>query len=501
MSLSKIAFRNFFINYGTRIIEFGLVFAINVLVVRGLGPESFGLYTTVMTFAGLFALLSNFGFEEVLNANIPKLSDFRERAAFLFSSILGTRIVILSSISFAVYFLAGPISVLIDTPIVEEYLRVSIPFLFFANIVSVFTFLYTGLFRFGTLATGKILLLVLQLIGVLIVFKLGWGIGGLIYVLGAVNACLLVLYFVLGYRYISFKKTEGVVLKRLFLFGLTIWLINLATFGLGKQSDIILMGVFRIAKAEIGFYQTAFSLCNTLNTLALGGFFGLSFSMFASASTKNKEVLARAWSIIVKSMVGIMAPGLFFTIIFAGPIITGLYGEAYRPAVILYQVFASFMLFARFLGGKNHMIVLYALEKQKIGFIIRLIIGLFNVAINIFLISHWGALGALIGTGLAGVLTSLTELIIVIRIAKSKYPVKFMIKLLISSVIAILPFLFIDPKSIWLVVTCGIVYYIITAITLWLFKPLDEGDVSTLQGINPKIGALATAFMKRKSGK
>ena len=33
MALGKIAFRNFLINYGTRIIEFGLTFAINIIVI------------------------------------------------------------------------------------------------------------------------------------------------------------------------------------------------------------------------------------------------------------------------------------------------------------------------------------------------------------------------------------------------------------------------------------------------------------------------------------
>lgn len=499
MSLGKTAFRNFFINYGTRIVDFGFTFAINIIVVRGLGPESFGLYTTVFAIAGVFALVSNLGFEEILNTYIPRYRDFRSRAAYLFSTVLSARIIILSAGSFALYFLAGPISELIDTPVVAYYLRISLPFLFIGNITTVFTFLYTGLFRFGTLAAGKAILLVLQLAGVILIFEFGYGIDALIYLLVIINAVLLIFYFILGYKYISFKRTDGVVLKKLFLFGLTVWLINLATFGLGKQSDIILMGVFKIGNDQVGYYQTAFGLCNTLNTLGLGGLFGLSLSVYASASNDSIEKLARMWNVVLKFSTAIMAPGLLFTIVFADSILVGLYGVEYRPGVILYQIFASFMLFARYLGGRSHTIALYALDKQNTVFIIRLILGVFNISVNAFLIPKWGAMGALIGTGFSALLTSLVELIVVSRLIGASYPFSYMAKILISSLIAIVPFSILFPRQLWVVTVCGILFYGIVVIILWLLKPLDRNDVDSLAGVNVFAGKVAAKFEKRRA--
>ncbi|MCP4229341.1 MAG: oligosaccharide flippase family protein, partial [bacterium] len=323
---------------------------------------------------------------------------------------------------------------------------------------------------------------------------------GLVYLLAIINIALITIYLAFGYRYLSiesFKEPEWGLLKSSVLFGLTVWLINLANFGLGKQSDIVLMGVFNRPNSDIGFYQTAFGFCNTLNTLALGGFFGLSLTSLAAAFSKGKHVLGKAWVILIKVGSVIVSPGLLFTIIFAKPIIIGLFGEEYESAVALYQVFASIMLAARYLGGKSHLVALYAAGREKIGFVTRLVIGSVNIGLNVILIPRWGALGALIGTGVSEVLMSFAEMIAVSRITKTRFPIKFQSVLLFSSLLASLPLFFINIESLLLTAILGILYYLVTVLLLWLFKPLEEDDVDLISSINPFLGRAAGLFVKK----
>jgi O-antigen/teichoic acid export membrane protein len=465
-----------------------------------LGPDSYGLYTAVLTYVGVFALVFNLGFEDLLNAKIPQNLEDKERISFIFSSFSLLRVAILLFGGITLYFLSEPIASIIGDPAAAHYLRISIPFFFFANLKTLFLYFFTGLFRFGTLAVGKAFASIAQVLGVIIVFNAGWGIEGLIYLLAIINVVLIALYFVFSYRHLSlkpFRKPDWGLFRSSLLFGLAVWVINLANFGLGKQSDIILMGIFDRPNSDIGFYQTAFGFCNTLNTLALGGFFGLSLTTLAAAFMKGKRVLGKAWAIFIKVISFTVSPGLLFTIILAKPIIIGLFGEEYAPAIVPYQVFASIMLAARYLGGKSHLVALYAAGREKIGFVTRLVIGSVNIGLNLILIPKWGALGALIGTGTSEVFMSLAEMIAVSRITGTRFPIKFQSILLVCSLLASIPLFFIKIESLLLTAILGILYYLLTIALLWLFKPLSQEDIETVSSVNSSLAKAAALFAKK----
>ena len=108
-------------------------------------------------------------------------------------------------------------------------------------------------------------------------------------------------------------------------------------------------------------------------------------------------------------------------------------------------------------------------------------------------------MGALIGTGLSALLMSLAELIVVSRLIGASYPFSYMAKILVSSLIAMVPFLILFPRPIWAVVVCGILFYGIVAIILWLLKPLNRDDVDSLAGVNVFAGKIAAKFEKRRA--
>jgi len=494
MSLAKKAFRGFTLNTASRLTEFGLTFAITIILTRSLGPDLFGKYAVVMTFCGLFALLANLGFEETLNALIPKNSGDKIKQSSLFTSLLSFRITILTVIAGLAFLLSNPISVVMNNPGLGDLIRLAIPFIFVANINALFIFLLTGLFRFGTLAFTKILSLILQLIGISVVLASGGGIVGVIVVLFAANSVLLLVYVFVGRNYINLRP-RGVPVLPALSFGAAVWLTNLVNFALGKQSDILLLGFFRVAEAQIGYYEIAFRSVNTINMLLISGFIGVTLASFAEASSKDETVLGDAWQLTVKAYGAIALPIILFSIIHARAIIVGVFSEDYGPAVILFQTYASFMLFTKLLGGGNHITVLYATGRQKTALAVRFAAGTVNVALNLFLIPWLGALGALVATGISQLLVVVTELVVVkSTVIRAAFPVRFNVSLISACLLGLLPGLVIRPSGLWGVAAAGVLYYVTITAVLYLLKPLSDRDRTLLSEINPLIGKFVGRF-------
>jgi O-antigen/teichoic acid export membrane protein len=493
MSLAKKTFRGFVLNTASRLTEFGLTFAITIVLTRFLGPENFGKYAIVMTFCGLFALLANVGFEESLNVLIPKNSDDKTKQASLFSSLLGLRVVVLTVIAGLAFLISDPISTAMGNPGLSDLIRLAIPFILISNINALFMFLLTGLFRFGTLAITKILSLLLQLAGVSIVFALEGGVAEVIVVLAVVNLILLGIYVLYGRQYLRWRF-RGISVPATLSFGLVIWLTNLVNFALGKQSDILLMGFFRLAEAQIGYYEIAYRSANTINMLLISGFIGITLAAFAEASTKDPGLLGNAWQLTIKAYGTIALPVILFSVVHARTIIVCVFSKAYEPAVILFQVYASFMFFTKLLGGGNHITLLYATGRQKVPLVTRLVAGTGNVGLNLIFIPWLGALGALIATGISQLAVIVIELGFVKKFIKTRFPVKFNAKLTFACLVGVIPGLIFPPDHLWGVVIAAFIYYIIIIVTLYLLKPFSFKDIGVLSSISPFIGKVLNVF-------
>lgn len=493
MSLAKKTFRGFVLNTASRLTEFGLTFTITIIMTRFLGPDNFGKYAIVMTFCGLFALLANVGFEESLNVLIPKNPDDKTKQASLFSSLLGLRVVVLTLIAGLAFLISDPISAAMGNPELGYLIRLAIPFIFIANINALFMFLLTGLFRFGTLAITKILSLLLQLVGVIIVFALGGGVAEVIVVLAIVNLILLGVYVLYGRQYLRWHVRDISVFTAL-SFGFVIWLTNLVNFALGKQSDILLMGFFRLTEAQIGYYEIAYRSVNTINMLLISGFIGITLASFAEASTKDSSLLGNAWRLTIKAYGAIALPVIIFSIVHARTIITGVFSEAYEPAVILFQVYASFIFFTKLLGGGNHITLLYAIGRQKVVFFTRLLTGMGNVGLNLIFIPWLGPLGALIATGVSQLIVIIVELGFVKKFIKTRFPINFNVKLILACLVGILPSLAFLPGHLLGVVVAAFIYYTLMIVTLYLLKPFSFEDTKFLSSINPFIGKILSVF-------
>lgn len=169
------------------------------------------------------------------------------------------------------------------------------------------------------------------------------------------------------------------------------------------NTDIIMLGWMRSAE-EIGYYSAAQKIVYLLYILP--GLFASSIfpalSRFAqSAPEKARALLERS---VALSLIAAL-PVALVGVIFGAPIITLLFGAAYTPAIITFQILMATILIvypSTLIGN-----AVFAYDKQKTFVYIVGIAILGNVGFNLLLIPAYGIEGSAVATVLTQLITNI----------------------------------------------------------------------------------------------
>lgn len=167
-------------------------------------------------------------------------------------------------------------------------------------------------------------------------------------------------------------------------------------------------------EAEVGFYSTAVSLCNTWVFL-LTALIDSSYPVILQ-SFENKEGFERRnrqlYAIVFYASVSV---SLLFSI-FASPIVVFLYGETYAPAAAPLRIITWYVAFSYLGVARNAWIVSYG--KQNYLKYLYMGAALANVLLNALMIPPWGASGA----ALASLLTQISTILVFPTLIKDLRP-------------------------------------------------------------------------------
>lgn len=484
MELVKRTSIGFFWNQISKIVEFGLIFLFSVVVARGLGTEQYGIYSIIISVCTLFLMFCSLGFNEAANTFIPKFLDEKGKTSYLLKKLIWNRSSITFIFSLILYFSSGVIANVINNPNISKYLKLAILYVIFESLTTLLMYVFIGRLRTKLTFQVKFLARLLNLGLAYVFLRQGYGITGLIYIL-TFTSFLSTMVYLFRLKANIFQSSEKFDLQPIYKFSKTLWLTGFINFALGKQIDILLLGFFLISTSEIGYYNIAFTLSITLSVLFLGGLEGISLSSLSEIDTKrDRKSLELGWRIIIKIAVFLSVPVTLFAIYFAKPIITFFYSDTYLPAVILFQVFASFGLINRLLGGGTHITVLCATKRERLAFWLRLSAGLLNLILDILLIPYYGAMGAIIATGLSGVIIVALELSVVRHFLQGKYPIMFLAKITFASLVSLGIVVFIPIKNIYSLLWIGMAYSVSGIGVLLLLKPLEKEEKMLLLRLN-----------------
>lgn len=464
-----------------RVFDIGLGLAFSVLVVRTLGPQAYGAYAVVWSVINVAALVASAGYSEVLTRYLPELN-LRDRSAgaALARRLLQERVVISLIVALVVWVLSAPLAIWTHTPSLVQFTILMGALLLAQGVWEFLAAYYAANLRMRGQAavrlTGQITGLAIALVWFAISGIAIWV--PLIAMLGNYLVCI-GLYLV-GMRESLVLPGKPAALHAIRRFGGYVWLTNLATFGLASQVDVLLIATLLADATQVSYYNVAAVILARLYTVLMG-WTGILMPAAAEVRAQSgKRGLARIFGLFMKVNLALVVPTFVFLIAWGQALIVTLFGSAFALSGALLVIFGLFNLASALVGANVCHPLLYVADRQRALLGIRIFAGSLNIVLDVLLIPHLGAAGAVIGTSISNLVTHATEFWLLYGAARFSYPVAMAAKVFGASLLAVLPALLI-PGTGWINLILGAVLFAgIFGAMIWWLRPLTPGDQADL---------------------
>ncbi len=375
------------------VIEKASALVLVVALARTLSPDDYGRYSFVIAYLTLFQVLADLGLETTL---LRRLSQSPESRGRWMANALGMRIVLAltsASIAVALVPVAAP-----GQAELRPLVAVGAAGLLFAAqpgfralfraearldvVVRIATATNALLFALvgGALWSGAGLRGVF--LGIAVAHLVGFG-------LAAVAA-----RSTFRFRVAFDRRTWAVLGAEAWPVGANIFVIML-----GLRIAPLLLMSYR-GPVEVGYLSSATRLAEALNLLADGLMLAV-FPILARLAATNHDALGAIVRVFAKVLAGLLLCVALVLSELAPDVLSILFGAEFRaagPALVLLTWFA---LLASL--GTLYTNLLVALGRQRILFALNAVSALFQIGLQLFLVSNYGLLGAAGGAVLASV--------------------------------------------------------------------------------------------------
>jgi O-antigen/teichoic acid export membrane protein len=445
--------------------------------------------------------LATSGLNQTINTHLPKLltdSKGRGAASFFLQAILFTGAAIFILLAIGVLLAVGPLARFLGNDEVVRLLPMFSPVLFFLGLNNLLTAVNHGRLAIRDLAVANLVSHALMVGVAFLLLRLGFGLPGAILALAAGTVFLFALLLYSNRRFV-FLRADPVNIRPFFSFALTVWLITLANMALARDVDIMFLNFFRVPAQESGFYQLSYQLGEATAFLLVGiGPIALS----AMAEVQQREgvsQLGQAWRHLTHLTNLIILPVILFLGFYAPQLIIVFYSDKYLEVVWLLRVTLCFRLIYVFVGASFVSPAFFVLGKQKLALYLRLTAGLLNLVLDILMIPKWGALGAVMATGISFASVGVWEKILLTRYTKARLPLRFQARILCISAASLLPTLLV-PGGYTLLGIGGkaIVFLACWVLVSLLMPPVSEEQMAICKKINKPLYSLAQYLWRKK---
>lgn len=498
MGLIQRVFSGMFWGQVGKILEVILGFAFTVVMGRYLGPSGYGIYTLIMSMVGLVIVISSFGFGEALGRFVPKVSadGSKEEVSFLFKNLLKKRIIIVLYLSTAIILFREAMAKIFAIPALSRYLVFVALLIFSQGITDLLASFFTALLKIKVLTTVRIFIQTTSLILTVILFKL---IGPTVLValsISVICSLLGVGFYLLQARIYLFKiSVKSISLGYIYRFGLIVWLTGLATFALANHIDKILIGYLLRDTAQIGYYSIAATVLVGLHGLLTSGWGITILPALSEAQAKHGLAgMTQVLDIYFKLLILVMLPSVIFLLRYADTFILSLFGNLYSRSVPLLRTYILFNILGILSIGGITGFPLYVIGKEKLVLKLCVLSGALNIILDFLFIPLYGALGAIIATGISIAIFSLSELIFTFKYVPIRYPYRFIGKVFFVGVLCILSLSFLKVQNFWSLSAVGLLYVFLLAVSLYFLKPLEPKDKELLVNLNPRLSSVVRYF-------
>ncbi|NOQ55746.1 MAG: oligosaccharide flippase family protein [Nanohaloarchaea archaeon] len=455
----------------------GLLFLIQILIIKNLSVENYGIYNILISISTGAYFLCNFGIESIIERYLPEYIE-KNNYKIIKKIIKKGILITISSLIFVslILILFGNLfSSLINSSGIERYFVV-LSIIFILNLeIKIQEAILNAYIDQKTKNLVKIFSNFVYLGLIYYFFTIGLGLWGALYSMLITNIILFILFFRKTYHLVFTKKTVGKeekIFKKISRYGILLYLSGLGDIIFQLTTDVIIISYF-LSSYWVGIYSFSYTFTRYMfYFLPPVIAFSIILPVIIREYNKNKNILPVFFKLYNKLIAFFSIPLCIGGIILSEKIITLIFGSKYLPGIEVFNIYMIFFLIWSF--GYPLYILVRVLEKPKIIFYSRIFI-IYNLAADIILVPSIGILGAAIATGTSIFFVILFQLIFIKKEIKIKYPWKNFALMLVNSVPMAILLYFIEPFistriELFGVVALGSIIYFIMGLINKQFK-------------------------------
>jgi O-antigen/teichoic acid export membrane protein len=487
----------------SRIAEVITSLALSLILVRALGPDSFGQYSFLVNAATFAAIALSLGFPDTVMRFVSSLlaEGSIDKVSFLVRRLVVVRLLLYGGAVVALGLFHGPLASALHLPLVDRYWTAIAALLVSQGAIEFTTSYAYARLRSRDVAIARTLGQVVALAFFVAIVAMGLSSpvsASLTVVISYLTATVILLFRGLGQVLLSGPGTKA-VMAPIAGFAVAAWGASLFNLGLAGQIDVILLGALRRDPAQIAYYAVATLIFVKLGLL-LSGWAGTAISSFAELQARRgPEGVRRFFTLYIRVhllLALIVYPPL---ILLAGVITQRVFGPGYAAAAQLMAIYGGFWLISSFLAAGIPLSSMLALGSQRQALGIRATTGALNVVLDVLLIPPLGALGAIIATGTANVIAHFSDYVVAARRIKAGYPLTFALRLGVAAGVASLPGLILHPGDVIGALFVAALYVGLFAAGLFLLKPLSAEDAALAARFSRRAGIVVGQLVGNRS--
>jgi O-antigen/teichoic acid export membrane protein len=462
---------------------FGYVF--KVYLARVLGAEALGLYALGMTIIGFVGIINGLGLPDSAVRFVALYMAARKFDALRSLLWNGTWILLASNLAFAVIVLeTGPwiATHLYHSPQLVRYIPLFVLIMISGALTGFFGKVLAGYKEVGrrTMITRFVASPVTMAVTILLVL-LGGGLRG--YLVAQIVSAVVVLALLVSMAWqLTPVAARTINLKKLSLEP-EVWSFSAAMFGVGMmeflmgQTDRVALGFYRSAH-DVGIYSVAAALV-AYETIILQSVNQIFAPVIADVHTRGDlALLGRLFQTLTKWMLGLTFPLAIVMIVYARPIMA-IFGRDFEAGWSILVIGTCGQLVNCGVGSVGCILLMSGNQRRLVR--VQACMAVTMVALSIFLVPLWGALGAAVAAALTNVGVNAWNLVEVRAALKLTPYNRSYLKLMPSLFIAFLTTLLVSKASIflkadWLIIVVSLTLAYVTFSGMAYLLGLDADD-------------------------
>jgi O-antigen/teichoic acid export membrane protein len=489
MSLTFRLAKGASISFAGLIISKIIAFLYRITVGRGLGPEAYGFLTLGIASFFLAQNFSNISVDEAIDRYVPE--DKERTSRYLFSAL---RVSMPLSIAAAIimFIFAEQLATLanLDQEMVQvvRIMSIGVPFgVLSSSLTSVFT--SHEKIRYNVYVNQIFQNLIKVTTGVA-ALSLGLGLWGVTwgFTISVITSVLLAGYYI--HTQFDLSWPEDTNSRKIVRYSWPLFFSGLMGFVL-SWTDSIMIGYFTGSGAEVGIYNAAFPLAQTL-TVFMGATTTIAFPIMSGLYGKGKiKEMKSLYQTNTRWVLMFATPATLLMFLFPEEILQLTFGKGYLPAANTLRILSVGMFAGTLVGPTG--VLLKSSDNQKYSMYNSVFTTGANVAINFALIPVLGIIGAAyasIASSLIGNFAGAVEGYYEEGIhAFHRGLIPIFISALASLGVTYAAIKLVQPVTpLWTLIPGGIVFGTIYSLTFILLGGLKEEDRDIIEGAGRRVG-------------